>query len=237
MAEFITVGNSINEPGTYVVDENRTTYKVDENGELHSLKTHTDVSFEARQRDIAEQERLEEETRELRKKNKSKNWDQHELKYDAYIDYLMKKYPNAARLYTCIRQFMDRSNALVCSQKFFEEYLGVSQSTVKRSIKLLKDLNYVRIAKTGSSNIYYLNPDIDWKGYDHNRAYAEFYKYAEMDNVNVLFTLSEQENTLCEKHYKRATKNKHTNEVYMKPLEPSEVDPLACPDNPKKDKT
>ena len=82
---------------------------------------------------------------------------------------------------------MDNYNAVVASYKVMQEALNVSQSTIKRSVNYLSKNGYIHIAKSGTSNVYILNPQIAWKSWATNKAYCEF-------PAKVVLAQSEQEN-------------------------------------------
>lgn len=69
---------------------------------------------------------------------------------------------------------MDRNNCLVCSISLLAEALGKSTKTISRSIKVLKDNNYIFTFKIGSLNSYHLNSDICWKAWVTGKAYAKY---------------------------------------------------------------
>lgn len=81
---------------------------------------------------------------------------------------------------------LDRENALIVSIKTISEILGWSEPTVYRQIKILKDKNLVSIAKSGTSNIYFINSQVAWTTYGNKKEYSKF-------NANVLISKSEQE--------------------------------------------
>lgn len=78
------------------------------------------------------------------------------------------------RVFFFIVAHMDGYNALVCSYKVIEEALGISQATVARSIKFLKDKGMIYVRKSGTSNVYTLNPEIAWKSWGSNKKYCKF---------------------------------------------------------------
>ena len=78
------------------------------------------------------------------------------------------------RVMLFIIEHMDSYNALVCSYKVLEEALGISQATIARSIKFLKDRGMIYVRKTGVANVYTLNPEIAWKSWGRNKQYCKF---------------------------------------------------------------
>jgi DNA-binding transcriptional ArsR family regulator len=81
---------------------------------------------------------------------------------------------------------MDTYNAVVCSNKVLQEVFDVSESTVKRGIKNLKDGGYITVLKSGTSNVYAINDSIYWKTWGNKRQDSKF-------SANVILTMSEQD--------------------------------------------
>ena len=57
---------------------------------------------------------------------------------------------------------MDNYNALVCSYQVFQEALGYSRPTISKAIKLLRDHQYISTAKSGATNVYFINKNPYW---------------------------------------------------------------------------
>ena len=70
----------------------------------------------------------------------------------------------------------------------------MSIPTIARGIKVLKDKGMLHIKKSGSANVYMLNPDVVWKSWGNNRKYCEF-------PANIVLAKSEQEQ--IKKDYKQ----------------------------------
>ena len=82
--------------------------------------------------------------------------------------------PAATKLFWFIVNNMDGYNALIASYKVFEESLNMSNSTVTRGIRHLKELGLLHIKKSGSANVYLVNPKVIWKSWGSNVKYCEF---------------------------------------------------------------
>ena len=102
------------------------------------------------------------------------------------IDWLIKTSPLAYRILQFLVQNMDHYNAIVCSYKVLQEYFEVSQPSVARAIKLLKEYQFVYVVKSGTSNIYLVNKTLYWNSWGTNYANAKF-------GVSLVVSLSEQE--------------------------------------------
>lgn len=107
--------------------------------------------------------------------------------------------PPATKIFWFIVNKMDGYNALIASYKVFEEGLNMSNSTVTRGIKYLKELGLLHIKKTGSANVYLINPKVIWKSWGKNMQYCEF-------PAKVILAQSEQlsdiKNEFCEQMHR-----------------------------------
>ena len=144
------------------------------------------VSFDERRKQLEEEEKKEKEEQARAKKSPFKNFVQ--VNKDAYKaeDWLMSKSPIAYRIFKFLINNMDNYNAVICSYKVLQESFEISQDTVRRAIKLLKDKQYVDIYKTGTSNVYMVNKNIVWNSWGTNYERATF-------GVNVVLSADEQD--------------------------------------------
>ena len=71
----------------------------------------------------------------------------------------------------------------------------ISRATVSRAIKILRDGGFIYVYKSGTSNVYVVNPDLAWKTYGKNRRFCEF-------PATVVLDYDEQELTETRKNYK-----------------------------------
>lgn len=154
--------------------------------EFTDPKNSNSISFEARKRQIEEDERLEQEELKRQKKSPYGRWVQ--LNKDAYKaeDWLMAKSPIAYRIFKFLINNMDSYNAVMCSYKVLEEEFNVSSSTVTRGVKLLKDRQYIDVYKSGTSNIYAVNKQIAWSSWGNNFKHGKF-------GANIIISESEQD--------------------------------------------
>ena len=155
-------------------------------GAEHNVLNPYSLTFDERQKQLEEQDKQEKEIEEREKKSPYKNWLQ--VNKDAYKaeDWLMSKSPIAYRIFKFLMNNMDGYNAVVCSYQVLQETFGVSQVTIARAIKLLKEKQYVDIHKTGTSNIYTVNKQIAWNSWGTNFKYAKF-------GANIILSENEQE--------------------------------------------
>lgn len=147
-------------------------------------------SFDGRARLLAQmneqEQKAAEKAREDAKKSPFDSFYQVNIKNNKYLTELAAKQPKALAILLFVFENMDNYNALMASYKVFQEKFDLSQSTVKRCIKYLKDHGYLYIYKSGTSNVYVANDNLAWKSYGKNTKYCKF-------PANVMLSLSEQE--------------------------------------------
>lgn len=102
------------------------------------------------------------------------------------IQVLIKNDSKAGELFMFLIGLMGKDNALIISNEAIADNFGWSSATVTRKIKYLKDNQFVHVAKTGSSNIYYVNSQIAWKNTADRRKVSQF-------QASVFITEKEQE--------------------------------------------
>lgn len=94
--------------------------------------------------------------------------------------------PRALAILLFFIENMDRLNAIICSYKVLEEQLGLSQATIARSIKYLKETGFIYVYKSGSANVYVVNDSLVWTSHGDKVQYCKF-------PANVILSASEQE--------------------------------------------
>jgi len=144
------------------------------------------MTFDERQKELEELEKKEKEERERAKKSPYDNFVH--VNKDAYKaeDWLMSKSPIAYRIFKFLINNMDSYNAVICSYKVIHETFGISQDTIRRAIKLLKDKKYIEVYKSGTSNVYAINKQIVWNSWGTNFKHAKF-------GANIVLSAEEQE--------------------------------------------
>lgn len=150
------------------------------------IESHNDTTFEQRETELKQAEEQQAEELKREKGSPYRTWAQLNLQYSKEMMWLIGANPRAAQILIFLIEHMDGYNALVCSAKLLQEALGCSQATITRAIKMLKDNGFVKIAKSGSTNVYYVNGDLVWKSWGTNFKYAEF-------TAKILIAESEQE--------------------------------------------
>ena len=147
-----------------------------------------DVNPVIRMAEIKNQEIAEIVEYNERKKSPYRKWiqmnnDEHAREAN---DWLIAHSPAAYRIFRFLVTNMDNYNAVICSYKVMQEKFGYGQATVARAVKLLKDHNYIQIAKSGTSNVYMINKHLYWNSWGTNYAYAEF-------DAKIIISASEQD--------------------------------------------
>jgi hypothetical protein len=92
----------------------------------------------------------------------------------AYIQLLVTKNQCAARIFFFIITHMDRDNALIVSHLALEEALNLKRTSIFNGISYLKNNNYVKILKSGTSNIYFVNSELVWQKSNTSKKFAKF---------------------------------------------------------------
>lgn len=102
---------------------------------------------------------------------------------------LIHKNPRAAQLLHILVAHMDEKAALVASHKLLSELSGVSIMTVRRSLAVLAEQNFIQTVRIGSERGgvlgYIVNSRIAWADSRDNLRYASF-------SARVLVTSTEQ---------------------------------------------
>lgn len=87
---------------------------------------------------------------------------------------LARRSPVAHQILWLLAERMNRTNAVVMSQKTMGQILGYSRATLSRGIALLKRENWMQTVSIGSANGYILNSKVLWRDHGGKR-YASFF--------------------------------------------------------------
>ena len=129
-------------------------------------------SFEERKNEI--QKEIQKDLEKIEKEKKNSNFIMIYREHMPEIRWLIKKSRYASAIFNFILEHMDYNNAIMCSYQVFMDYFEISQITVARSIKLLKENGFIDILKSGTSNIYIVNQEIAWTSWDNQKKYCKF---------------------------------------------------------------
>ena len=88
---------------------------------------------------------------------------------------LIKKSPLAAWILDFFVEYMDKSNAIVCSYNVLQEVSGYKRSSVAPAVKVLKDDKWVQAIKVGTANAYVVNSVAYWTTYANGKQYSQFH--------------------------------------------------------------
>lgn len=155
-------------------------------GSIHNVLNSKELTFAERQKQLEEESKKEKEARDRAKKSPFKNFVQVNKDYYKAEDWLMSKSPIAYRIFKFLINGMDDYNAVICSYKVLQEHFNISQDTVRRAIKILKEKQYIEVYKSGTSNVYAINKNIVWNSWGTNYDYAKF-------GANIILSETEQE--------------------------------------------
>ena len=116
----------------------------------------------------------------------------------------------AYKLLLLLCKHMDGTNALCVSNNALQELLDCCKNTVIRAVKYLKDNGWICVLKSGTSNVYIVNPDVAWTSYGNQKQYCKF-------QANVL--LSSSENAEYLNNPKATTHFKTVDSEFMKSVQ------------------
>ena len=123
----------------------------------------------------------------------------------------------AYKLFQFFCKNMDGTNALVVSMNALSEIMSTSTKTIQRAVKYLKNNGWICVMKSGTSNVYIVNPDVAWTSYADQKATCNFH-------ANVILCSSENAEYL--KNPKATTHYKTINNV-KRPTKVAEYDEMV----------
>ena len=112
----------------------------------------------------------------------------------------------AYKLFQFFCKNMDGTNALVVSMNALSEIMQTSRQTVSKAVKYLSENGWVCVLKSGTSNVYIVNPDVAWTSYADQKATCNF-------QANVILCASENAEYL--KNPKATTNYKNISNEFM----------------------
>jgi len=107
----------------------------------------------------------------------SGTWVQTELAAHEQWAKLAVHNPRASALLHVLLANIGRSNAVVMSHKTLAELAGCSVSTLKRSLEVLREGNWIEVRQvgpTGTANAYVINDRVAWYGNREGRRFSLF---------------------------------------------------------------
>lgn len=140
----------------------------------------------------------------MKEEQKNKDFIQFYRNHIDNVTKLAREQPKAYDLFMLLCKNMDGTNALCASNIVLQELLHCKKATVCRAVKYLKDNGWVCILKSGTSNVYIVNPDVAWTSYGNQKEYCKF-------QANILLSSSENneflKNPNATTHFKTVDKN------------------------------
>ena len=91
----------------------------------------------------------------------TQTYDQNEDTLDKYLE--LRGNVSASKIFDFLKSIMNNKNIICISAPTMAKRLGISERSVTRANKYLIDNNWLKIRKTGTSNVYFLNPGLVWK--------------------------------------------------------------------------
>ena len=189
-----------------------------------------------------------EDKKDFEESKKNQNFCQWFDKTGLEVARLNLKNPTAISIMHFLTVNMTKKNAVVCSVKALEDFIGVKRSTVYKSIKFLKDNNLVKIVELSGVNIFIFNKDYVWKSWANAKGLqfdadvilsekeisANLLKYLGYDDiarVNVVNTLNNEKK---DKEIKKNTTEilkQNTNKTNSDKLPEDILDDILVDDN------
>lgn len=116
--------------------------------------------------------------------------------------WLITNNATAYKLWRFLAKHMDNYNAVMVSYQVLTEVFEVSRTTIYRAIKFLEDNKYIKITKSGTSNVYALDDSLVWKSWGKNKKYSKF-------SANIIVSETEQDEQI-QKEIKIKTQNQRS---------------------------
>lgn len=111
---------------------------------------------------VRENEQLRTELANLKRGATNQGFVQVSRKYLDDLDELAFRSPAARKLLTTLVKTMNRQNAVMVSQASLVKLTGLSSPTIKRSVALLREQQWIEVLKVGTSNVYRINSSVFW---------------------------------------------------------------------------
>lgn len=80
----------------------------------------------------------------------------------------------AYKLLMFMLKHMDGKNALCVSNIALQEIFECSRPTISRAVKYLKENGWICVLKSGTTNVYIVNPEVAWTSYGNQKQYCKF---------------------------------------------------------------
>lgn len=117
---------------------------------------------------------------------------------DETVD-LANRAPAAFTVLMALVKQMNKVNSVMISNESLEKICGISNSTVKRAIKILREQQWIDVLKIGTSNVYRVNSNVFWQ----DRADGKWASF----QAQVVLNFDEQDDTTKKKPVKSWTRH------------------------------
>jgi len=144
------------------------------------------MNFEEREAQLKAQEEADKKARRKMKDSPFSSFYQFNREHSKEMIWLATTHPKANGILLFLLDQMDNYNAVMCSNTVICEALGIGRTTVSTSIKVLKEHSFIKIYKSGNSNVYAVNKSLAWSSWGTNHQYAKF-------DAKIIISKSEQE--------------------------------------------
>lgn len=106
-----------------------------------------------------------EETEQLKRENEKKNQNFMQLSKDEAPKFaeLIRDHSAAASMLIFMATVMDKTNALIATQKTIAELAGTSLPTVKRGLRILEQYKWIEVLNIGTTSAYRINARALWQ--------------------------------------------------------------------------
>jgi CTP-dependent riboflavin kinase len=118
--------------------------------------------FVQKMADIPDKEKQKEIERKITMTEKyTQTYDQCQGTLDKYLE--LRGNVSASKVFEFLKATMNSKNIVCVSVQTLAKRLDISERSVTRANKYLVDNDWLQIRKTGTSNVYFLNPGLVWK--------------------------------------------------------------------------
>ena len=123
---------------------------------------------------VAKCDLTEEEINAEEERNKNYNFVQLYRHNMQAMRKLIREDQTAAEILIFLMEHMTTENAVCCSQSVLQEITGKGRTSVYKAIKTLDEEDYICIFKSGTSNVYILNPEVAWTRGKTGKKFCQF---------------------------------------------------------------
>ena len=112
---------------------------------------------------LEENLRLRRELAEIKKGAVNYDFVQVSRRHIDHLNELAAASPSAHALLWKLCKAMNKQNAVMVSQESLMKLTGLSRATIKRSVNLLREQQWIEVLKIGTANVYRVNSAVFWQ--------------------------------------------------------------------------